>query len=381
MKKLVFATIIAGTTVCSSIGIMFLGCGSPDQMGASGAGNSGGPGGIAGTPTVKLDGSATGLGGGAGSGQAPTGDANCGSSTSSTSQQPADVLLVLDRSGSMDYSIQEDCYCDAAKAGGGQTCSNTSNCSTRWPALTSAVNATLTSTAGISWGLKLFSSPNGSNGCTVSTGVEVQIGPSSASAIQQQIANVSPNGYTPTAKAINAAKAYLDTVTDQSNKVILLATDGEPNCQGATETKATSTDDKQGAHDAIAAAFKAGYKVYVVGMGPQAALTNLQDFAATGGTTNYYPADSPEALASALAAIGVAVASCTFTVTAPAQGDANNVAVYINGDPVPSTGWTYTPTSHTVVLNGSYCDAIKNATATTVQVYFGCGEPPPPILK
>ena len=379
MKKLVYAMIIAGTTVCSSIGIMFLGCGSPDQMGASGGGHSGNPGGIAGAPTIKLDGSFLGMGGGAGSGAPPTGDANCGSSTSSTSQEPADVLLVLDRSGSMDWSIAEDCYCDPSKAGGGgQACSDTTNCSPRWPTLTSAVNTTLSNTAGVSWGLKLFSSPGGSNNCTVSTGVEVQIGANSASAIQQQIANTSPGGYTPTAKAISAAKAYLDTITDKSNKVILLATDGEPNCKGTSEN---TTDDSAGAKAAITAAYTAGYKVYVVGMGPQTALTNLQSFAVAGGTDNYYPADSPEALASALAAIGAQVASCTFSVTAPAQGDTNNVAVYINGDPVPSTGWTYTASSHTVELNGSYCDAIKNATATTVQVYFGCGEPPPPILK
>ena len=45
---------------------------------------------------------------------APSVDANCGITTSETTRQPADVLLVLDRSASMDYSIAEDCYCTNA---------------------------------------------------------------------------------------------------------------------------------------------------------------------------------------------------------------------------------------------------------------------------
>jgi hypothetical protein len=280
----------------------------------------------------------------------------------------------------MDYSIADDCYCDSSKAGGGgggtKVCSNTTSCVSRWPTLTSAVNATLTSTTGISWGLKLFSSQGGANNCSVSAGVEVQISANSAAAIQQQIANVSPGGYTPTAKAINAAKTYLDSDTNQSNKVILLATDGEPNCQGNSEN---TNDDSTGAKSAIAAAYKAGYKVYVVGMGPQAALTNLQSFAVAGGTDNYYPADSPQALASALADIGTKVASCTFSVAAP-KDTTGGVAVYINGTPAPASDWTYNSTTQTVALTGATCDTIKSGATTTVQVYFGCGSPPPPVL-
>jgi hypothetical protein len=117
----------------------------------------------------------------------------------------------------------------------------------------------------------------------------------------------------------------------------------------------------------------------VIGIGPS--VGNLDSFAQNGGTGTSYSATSPEALATALADIGTKVAGCTFTVTAPAQGDANNVAVYLNGNPVPSTDWTYTASSHTVEIKGSSCDAIKNATATTVQVYFGCGEAPPPVLR
>ncbi|HEX7506979.1 MAG TPA: vWA domain-containing protein [Polyangia bacterium] len=380
MKKLVIGTIVAGTAIFSSIGLFFAGCNSdPPPVGAGGA-----PGGGAGSVTVKLDGSLSGQnqGGSAGSnstGAAPTGDANCGSQTNG-SREPADVLLVLDRSGSMAYSTAEDCYCDAATAGrGGQVCSNTSNCTMRWPALTSAVTATLGSTSGsINWGLKLFSSTGSSCGLDKTT-VEVAISTTSVSAIEAKVAATTPGGNTPTAQAITASTAYLKTVQDQSTKYILLATDGEPNCAQGSD----STPNVQATVDAITAAKNAGFTVYVIGIGPQAALTNLQSFAVAGGTTNYFPATSPQALADAFASISKTVTTCTF-VMAQTPPDPNNIAVYLDTNLLakdPTNGWSLSGTQ-TVVLNGTACNAITAGTATRVRVLFGClgGPPPPPTL-
>jgi len=387
MKKLVFATIVAGATVCSSIGIMFLGCGTApigDSTGGAGvAGGAGVPGGTAGIYSINLDGSILGQGGR--TSQAPTSDANCGSSTSSTSQLPADVLLVLDRSGSMVYSIADNCYCDktaqrAAQAGNGTLCSDTSNCTTRWQSVTSGVTTTLTSTPNIRWGLKFFSSPQqggGFNaGCNVSNGADVAIGDNSASSIQTLISTTQPGNNTPTAAAITAAKKYLDGVTDPNKKVILLATDGEPNC--ASGGGGGSDSDVPATKDAITAAKNAGYPVYVIGIGPS--VGNLDSFAEAGGTDKSYPATSPQALADALSAISQVVANCSFTLTT-APKSTSDIAVYLDGAIAPSTDWTYTASSQTVTLTGSSCDAIKNGTSKTVQVYFGCGEAPPTIIK
>jgi hypothetical protein len=377
MKKLVFATIVAGTTVCSSIGIMFLGCGTA-PIGDS-TGSAGVPGGTAGIYSINLDGSVFGQGGR--TGQEPTADANCGSSTSLASQLPADVLLVLDRSSSMVYSIAEECYCDkttqrSAPAGNGSLCSNTSNCTTRWQSVTSGVTTTLTSTPSIRWGLKFFSSPNSSGrnvACNVNKGADVAIGDNSAASIQTQISAAQPSNNTPTAAAITAATAYLKTVTDPDKKVILLATDGEPNCGAGG-----GDSDVPGTKAAITAAKDAGYPVYVIGIGPS--VGNLDSFAQAGGTDKSYPATSPQALADALSAISQVVANCSFALTTAPKGT-NNIAVYLDGAIAPSTDWTYTASSQTVALTGSSCDAIKNGTAKTVQVYFGCGEVPPPIIK
>ncbi len=155
MKNFVYSMMIAGLTVSSAGALLFLGCDSPDKLGSGGIG--GGGGGIGGTPIIDLDAappSKGGSGGGGSTGVTPTGDANCGTITSNTSHLPADVLLVLDRSGSMSWSIAGDCCCSSNGCTGTRTmCSDTTNCTVRWPALTTAVDSTLTSANNIRWGL------------------------------------------------------------------------------------------------------------------------------------------------------------------------------------------------------------------------------------
>ncbi len=380
------------------LGALFaLGCdnrpvsvGTPSSSSSSpplGAGGSGG--GAPATFTINTDaGTASGNGGtsASASGPAPTEDANCGIQTSATTRQPTDVLLVLDRSGSMEFSIAEDCCCVAScpNSTGMQMCAGTTSCPERWPALSSGINATITQAAsGINWGLKLFPSEQqqqtrgrqNDTGCGVSTGADVPITSTSASAVETAIAAVTPDGGTPTAAAITAATAYLKTLTDQNSRAILLATDGDPNCAaGASDSNAS---DVTGTTAAIAAALSAGFKVYVIGIGPD--VGNLDDFAQAGGTGQYYPAGSATDLASALATIGKAVASCTFTM-AQTPPNPDNVAVYIDGNLVSqdaTNGWSFGSSSQTVVLNGTACAQITSGAASEVQVLFGCGGAPP----
>jgi hypothetical protein len=390
MKPLVFVAIFAVVLVTPLAGSLLVGCVPPKTMGdpnGTGGGTSGVPGGggaggggaaktsSAITPFIDLDAS---LFGGAGGSQedlappAPTGDANCGNTTSDSTRQPADVLLVLDRSSSMNYSTSSDANCGSGATG----------CTARWPALTSAVNSTLSSTSGaVNWGLKLYTSPGGS-ACTVNAGVEVPISATSVAAIQTQISNTKPGNNTPTAQAIKAAADYLKTVTDPNGKFILLATDGEPNC-GGSGSSGSGTTNVQGTIDAITATKAAGFPVYVVGIGPS--VGNLDNFAAAGGTTNYFPATSPQALTDAFASISKLVATCVFTSTKP-PADPNNIAVYLNTNLVAKDdvdGWAFGADPSTIVLHGAACTEAMAATGSSVQILFGCpgGPPPPQVMK
>jgi len=56
-------------------------------------------------------------------------DANCGVQTQNPSVQPVDLLLVLDRSGSMSDDIASDA-----------TCGSRAGCQARWPTITASLN-------------------------------------------------------------------------------------------------------------------------------------------------------------------------------------------------------------------------------------------------
>lgn len=362
-------------TIVLSLGPAQVGCRAPATVGASG----GKPGGV--DPVmISLDGAANGEAGPVA--LAPSEDANCGNQTYGGRRVPADVMLVLDRSGSMNYSIAAECWCDPSAADGkAVVCGDTGNCSERWSSLTSAVNATLADAAGaVHFGLKLFSTP-GSTGsyaaCTVDSGVEVPIAADTAATIAATIAATRPGNNTPTAAAITRATAYLASVADPYPKVILLATDGEPNCPADGTSQ---NPDLQGTLAAIRAARAAGFDVYIVGIGPS--VGNLDSFAEAGGTGTAYAATSAEALAQALAAISRAVATCTFNLE-KAPPDAGNVAVYLDRavlDRDPVNGWSYGGTSATIVLHGVSCDRVMSGQAHTLQVLFGCGASAPPVI-
>jgi hypothetical protein len=314
----------------------------------------------------------------------PTADANCGITTNETKRPQVDVLLVLDRSLSMNYSLEEDCYCSGAGATAtpGAGCKNTTTCSTRWDAIKSAMTTTLASTNYVNWGLKFFSESDTVN-CIVTADTEVEIAQDSGDPVafskaqaqartdvQKKINDATQSLSTPTTAALNAATSYLKKLTDSNKKIILLATDGEPNC-GGTPANINTTDDL-GASDAAAAAKAAGFPVYAIGIGPK--VSSLTQVAQKGGTTDYYPATSPDQLAAALSSISQLVGACTFT-TDNAPTDPDNVAVYVNKEQVPKDapdGWKYGATNQEIELTGTYCDQMSSGDETTVQILFGC---------
>jgi hypothetical protein len=293
-------------------------------------------------------------------------DAACGSTTASLAQQPADLLLVLDRTGSLTRSMDSTANCPTGST----------TCQQRWATLVHGLNSVLSVPSGsVNWGLEVF---NSDGSCGVDP-PEVPVAPGAAAAVQAYIAGIVPSGSTPTRLAIDTAVTYLKTLTDPNAKSILLATDGEPTCQPDGGTEAT---EMQRTQDAVTAAFKAGFKVYVIGLGPET--VNLSALAYAGGTYDYYSVLTPDSLTGALSAIVGSATSCTFGL-GRAPPDPSNVVVEFNSDTrlrVPrdtshSNGWDYTsPDDTTIALYGSWCDGVTRGDYTSAQMIMGCPSEP-----
>jgi hypothetical protein len=297
---------------------------------------------------------------------APTLDANCGMLTSKTVRQPVDVLLVLDRSASMTYSIAQDCNCSGTTPTSANACRNSGSCTDRWTAIRSAVATTLVGAGAVQWGLEFFAS---SLSCTLTGTPEVPISADSADAIEAQIAATTPGSNTPTRAAITAATGYLQALGDNHKKYILLATDGVPNCGSGMDQ---SVSDIDGATAAVSAAAAAGFPVYVVGIGPS--VSNLTQLAKAGGTNDYYPAISPDQLTQALLSISSFFGSCSYRSN-QVPPDPDNIAVYVNKQRVDqndSNGWKFGATTQEFELTGSYCQQVLSGNDVTVEILYGC---------
>jgi hypothetical protein len=386
MKRISLGNVFAGTLVASFAAALYLGCGSPGSLpsGGGSAGNAGG--GVAGVtidPTVLQGGaSGSGAGGQGGGGTAgTTGSAEgiCGDTTYNANRAPVDIFIVLDRSGSMAYSISDDCYCTGSR----ERCQDTANCIDRLTAVRGAVEQTVNANPTINWGLELYSAPGSSNQCAVSLTPQVPISPTAGPTVINELGTAEAANYTPTAAAVNAATMYLQTVNDGNSKAILLATDGMPNCPGG---RAVDDDDMPAAKAAVAGALRAGFPVYVIGMGPQQSITNLNALAVEGGTGQYYPADSMQALSDALAAISkIVLSTCEFH-TPIAPPDDSKVYVYVDKTLTTQVtsptedGWMFGATTSDITLTGSYCANLLVGAATTVQIIFGCEDYVPPEI-
>jgi Mg-chelatase subunit ChlD len=362
-----------------SLSVTLASCSGPVPNGVNTNGGGSQTGSVSGTgtgPVINVNPGATSTS--VSTGTEVTEQESCGVVTNDATKQ-ADILLVLDRSGSMDWAMNSNNTCQT----GGR---RDTTCQARWPTMKTALAQVLASPAGgMSWGLKFFSSPNQNDECGVAAGVDVPAAAGNAAAINNKINSVSPSGRTPTREAVKKATDYLKGLTGPEPKSILLATDGQPNCkEGEADT---AIEDIEATTAAIRAAHDAGFKVYILGIGPEASVVALNGFADAGGTKvenvsgagkNYYAAMSAEEMSKQFDSIVGSVASCTFTLkSAPPVVD--NIAVEFDGNksqraPRSSTnGWEYSAADHkTIQLYGAWCDNLMNGTYKSAKVLFGC---------
>ena len=341
-----------------ALGISAVGCSAPEGNKTS---TPTGPTGPAPTATADLGGGggddgSTGTGGNNNnsSGGGGSDDMLCGGMEFALTRIPPNVMLVLDRSGSMSDPIAKG------------------SATTKYADLTAAMQSLVSSyDAEMRLGATFFASDN-----NCAAGVPGAIAAANGQSILTAVAAHKPNGNTPTAATMQAvidAKSLTDAT--RANYLVL-ATDGEPNCNDTDVTSRINT-----LYNATPSV-----KTFVIGIG---AATNtdpdlLNSWADAGhtaraGATHYYQTNSPADLKAAFDAIAGGIVSCDFQMTEAAP-DPTLITVTENGTPVspsPTVGYTYDPGTSTITLHGAACDALKNDPTTKVSVTYGCPGPPP----
>jgi hypothetical protein len=293
--------------------------------------------------------------------------------------QPADVLLLLDRSGSMEMAF-----------GSG----------TRYQAVSAALGEVVSAHAQhVRFGYQEFPSRQGCAGpsllsCCVLPPT-VGVGTDQIALVLAAIAGAGPpDGNSPTAAALRAARAYYEQHSDGiENRYVLLATDGAPDCTLDGTLSDGGVLPGGACADAVAevvALVSAGVRVIVLGVGADSgvdptgatdcldALAHAGGAAVSPGSPGFYSATDVGELNVAVEQIfgGVARASCGLRFPTDLE-DTSAVALYLDGQQIPRTslnGWRLDVTQSPPVarVTGIYCDAIQTFQIDTIEVRFGC---------
>jgi len=374
----------------------------------SGGGLTTGPG-TGGTVIIGTGGSGTGDGGVSDGPNRDAGDA-CGLSSIKAENKVVNILLVIDKSGSMSSTPM-----------GFST--------DKWSALKTALSGALDQVkGGISFGLELFpnslTTPIPTN-CVDEcwdipagdSAVVVPIGPGTTT-VPQIVTQLGPPpaGGTPTAAALKLASDYFTTGAGASlmgDKYVLLATDGGPNGNPITCTATTCTKnidlqrfttnycdsgigdpnapknclDDQATVAQLSAMATAGLKTFVVGIPGTEVYTNALDAMAVAGgvpasTTSpkYYAVSASGGVAGLQQVFESITKQVITTCRQQLQSnppDLSLLNVYVDGKLIPqggADGWTIdTSTSPpTIVLEGATCAGVQMNGAMKIEVIYGC---------
>jgi hypothetical protein len=283
------------------------------------------------------------------------------------------VVLLVDQSGSM-----------TADFGGG----------TRWTVLEDALlngqNGIVTRLdQDVRFGLALYSSLNGYDGgtCPIMNSVEAEFG--TYAQIKAVYEGAEPLEDTPTGESILAVAEQLQKIylSVPSPKVIVLATDGEPDtCE--------EPDPENGQQESIAAAqaaWQMGISTYIISVGNEVGLPHLQDMAnagqglEVGGAQNapFYQALDQDQLYDAFDTIINGVRDCIFTLEGNVvPGYEDQGTVILDGQKLGKddpNGWKLNG-SNEIQLLGEACESIQNG-EHELSVDFPCGGYDAPPVK
>jgi hypothetical protein len=188
-------------------------------------------------------------------------------------------------------------------------------------------------------------------------------------------------GQTPTGESIEAsvpALTGLDPVAFPGRKVLVLATDGEPDL-------CADGDDEEGGRmrsvEAVQAAFDLGVTTYVISVGDDVGeqhlreLANLgQGFPADDPMDRFYRANDAASLAQAFEDIVNGVRDCVFTLDGMVTGTGDDGSVTVDGTTLTfgdPNGWRLNDPT-TVELTGTACELVRMGDHQ-IDISFPCG--------
>jgi hypothetical protein len=309
----------------------------------------------------------------------------------------AQLMFVIDRSGSMAFSLD------------GKQPDRLGNLPpgvlSRWDTLRDGLFQTITPfDNSLAMGAKFYpeESPPGPAPADEACRTDVGVGIAPARGNVKDIINVfdttDPNGGTPTSEAIRLAAQYI-AGTRSVARTMIVATDGAPNCNGdldkqrCTCTSVTGNcatapggefnclDDTRTINVVRDVFQNMKIPVYVIGIGSTERpefLMVLDDMAVAGGrprptSPKHYNVQTSAELKAALTSISDSIAKCTY-LTPSAPTDPNAISVEINGqsiarDTTHMNGWDWIDQAFgTLAFFGPACAAASSGMTTASQI-------------
>jgi hypothetical protein len=292
----------------------------------------------------------------------------CGAQEAKVEPIPPNVLVVLDRSCSM----------------------NNPAGNTKWSIAVKALNQLTTDFAGkIRFGLTMFPDLEGGN-CGQGA-IPIPVGVGNEKAIQDLLTAslVNADPYFPNGPCVT----NIDTAIDQASKepaladalrdsFLVLISDGKQSADCGGNAGDTKTEQY------IGDLFNTkGVPTFVIGFDVDIDATQMNEFAVAGGVPNsgmtkYYNAADQMSLDAALKAIALKTLSCTYTLekTPP---NVDEIYVFFDNtkeiarDVTHMNGWDYDATTNQVTFYGPSCDDLKNGVVTDIDIVLGCKAPTP----
>jgi hypothetical protein len=274
------------------------------------------------------------------------------------------MLIVLDRSGSMDQRI----------GGFGSE--------RKWNIALDAVDTLTAQYNGrIRFGLYLFPGTDQAcnQGAQCQPGVAaVNIDDDTGGDINAYLADTGTCLFgTPMAATLDDVLNYTPLEDPTRPNYVLLITDGEENCDA---------DPADPIGDLLSST--PSVQTYVVGFGGGVDPGQLNDMAQAGGTAlpgnpSYYQADDATSLDTALAEIGGAVLGCDYVIP-EAVPNPDELFVFFDGirverDTTGAGGWDYTAATSSLSFAGNACTALRTGNVESLILVYGCpGQLPPP---